>query len=95
MDFRLKTDDMPETASASLPNPQTLLIEHLSTMRALNEESWRLVNLLGSVDATSALGRRRAQARAIEIREQAEIALDTAQALARSLRAAGLLSVGS
>ena len=85
--IRLKAADQPVP-----PDPQSAAIEHMADVRALVEETRHLVGLLThwGDDPTGVF--RRAQARAVELSEQAERVQASGESLTQAYRAAGAFS---
>lgn len=101
--FALKPDDSPEPCTADavpwhprqLTDPHATLAEALGVLRRLVGELVQLRELAAECSALAdpAPVRRRVQTRTIEIGEDAGIALELVERLARELRASGRFSV--
>lgn len=85
--IRLKPDDRPAPA-----DPQAVAIEHMTGLSALAEEARNLVTLLTRWGDDPTAVFRRAQARAMELSEQAARAEETGQVLVQSCRFARVFS---
>jgi hypothetical protein len=84
----LKAEDAPAPA-----DPQAATIEHMADVRTMVEEARHLVGLLAHWGDDPAGVFRRAQARAVELSEQAERVRTSAEVLAQSYRSAGAFSM--